>query len=154
MFYRSQKLAWMDTYKFREWFICEFVPKVKKHLSAFKLPAKHFSFRTKRQPTGRTFNVLLRVIKMIFLQPNVTTLQQPMDLEKVLPKASFCSFSKLEKDKNTDPITAIKSVNMKNVIYIPEGKATLGERQLFIWQPLKGFSQREASAVDVVFIKK
>lgn len=91
---------------------------------------------------------------MIFLQPNVTTLQQPMDLEKVLPKASFSSFSKLEKDKNTDPITAIKSVNMKNVIYIPEGKATLGERQLFIWQPLKGFSQREASAVDVVFIKK
>ena len=40
VYYRSQKSAWMDSHLFKEWFITQFIPKVKSHLINLKLPVK------------------------------------------------------------------------------------------------------------------
>lgn len=123
VFYRSQKLAWMDTYLFRKWFICALVAKVKRHLCALKLPAKALLVLD----NAPTHEEDLRCdgerhIKLMFLSPNVTSLHQPMDQgiieyfkRKCCRKLLSEFLVKLEQDEN---IEALKSVNMKNVIYM------------------------------------
>ena len=126
MYYRSQKSAWMDAYLFREWFVTEFVPKVKKHLSALKLPAKALLILD-NAPTHQEGLQCdgASDIKLLFLPPNVTSLQQPMDQgviecfkrkyrRKLLSEVLF----KLESDENTDLIKALQAINLKDVVYM------------------------------------
>lgn len=40
VYFRVQKLAWMDIYLFKKWFVTEFVPEEKKHRTTLKLPIK------------------------------------------------------------------------------------------------------------------
>ncbi|XP_046663035.1 jerky protein homolog-like [Homalodisca vitripennis] len=126
VYYRSQKSAWMDSHLFKEWFICEFVPKVKSHLLSLKLPVSalllldnaptHPDELTCEGETG---------IKLYFLPLNVTSLQQPMDQgviecvkrkyrRKLLSEVLF----KLENDEQTDLIQVLKTINVKDVIFM------------------------------------
>uniref|UniRef100_A0A1B6JVI3 HTH CENPB-type domain-containing protein n=1 Tax=Homalodisca liturata TaxID=320908 RepID=A0A1B6JVI3_9HEMI len=126
VYYRSQKSAWMDTYLFREWFVCEFVPKVKKHLAKSKLPAKALLLLD----NAPTHDEHLQCddekeIKLLFLPPNVTSLQQPMDQgviecfkRKYRRKLLSEVLSKLETDDSLDLTKVLKSVNMKDVVYM------------------------------------
>lgn len=125
VYYRSQKSAWMDTYLFREWFVCEFVPKVKNHLTKLNLPIKALLLLD-NAPTHQEGLQCddEKEIKLLFLPPNVTSLQQPMDQgviecfkRKYRRKLLSGVLSKLEAD-NLDLLKVLKSVNMKDVVYM------------------------------------
>lgn len=140
--YRAQKAAWMDANIFRDWFMNEFVPKVKKHLKKRNLPEKAIlildnagthpvDFKCEEAPG----------IKLVFLPPNVTSLIQPMDqgvIECLKRRYRRKLLSEiLEKmDSGMELISALKQINIKDVIYmIPKAHEEISsETYIKSWQ--------------------
>ncbi|XP_054256871.1 jerky protein homolog-like [Macrosteles quadrilineatus] len=80
VYYRAQKSAWMDSYLFKEWFISEFVPKVKSRLMSSKLPVNALLVLDNAPTHPDELECDCESgIKLYYLPPNVTSLQQPMD---------------------------------------------------------------------------
>lgn len=80
VFYRSQKSAWKGEYLFKEWYVHEFLPKIETHLSSLKLSSKALLLldNVPTHPSDLECEGASG-IKLLFLPPNVTRLQQPMD---------------------------------------------------------------------------
>lgn len=121
--YRAQKSAWMDSYLFTEWFVTEFVPEVKKHLTTLKLPIKAVLV-IDNAPTHPEELTCEDEITIYFLPPHVTSLLQPMDQGVIASlkrryrhKLLSEILSKLN-DKDTGLIAALKTINIKDVIYM------------------------------------
>lgn len=116
----------MDEYLFKEWFINEFVSKVKTHLTKLKLPTEA-TLLLENAPTHPA-NLQCEGesgIKLLHLPPNVTSLQQPMDQGVIKwSKTKYCQkllsdiLEKLDADKSLDLIKRLKIINMKYVIYM------------------------------------
>ncbi|MFS1564416.1 MAG: hypothetical protein ACL7AX_13685 [Candidatus Arsenophonus phytopathogenicus] len=121
--YKAQKSAWMDSYLFKEWFVNEFVPKVKSYLKSNKLPIKAVLILDNAPTHPQELECDIN-IKLHFLPPNVTSLIQPMDqgvIESLKRRyrRKFLSeiLERTEKNK-TGLISALKTLNIKDVIYM------------------------------------
>lgn len=121
VYYRAQKSAWMSSDLFEEWFHQNFVPSVERFLASKGLPRKAILL-IDNAPThpGQLEN---GDITVRFLPPNVTSLIQPMD-QGVLEafKRHYRGFlirSILQESESSNKslTDALKSINMKNVIY-------------------------------------
>lgn len=67
----------MDSNLFKEWFVLEFVVKVKNYLRDVKLPEKDVLVLD-NAPTHPS-KLACHDVKVMFLPPNVTSLVQPLD---------------------------------------------------------------------------
>lgn len=126
VYYRAQKSAWMDSYLFKEWFESEFVPKVKHHLTSLKLPVKALLVLDNAPTHPQELECEgYSDIKLLFLPPNVTSLTQPMDQgviesfkRRYRRKLLSEILGKLDNEGSTGLIPALKTINMKDVIYM------------------------------------
>uniref|UniRef100_A0A1B6L7P5 DDE-1 domain-containing protein n=1 Tax=Graphocephala atropunctata TaxID=36148 RepID=A0A1B6L7P5_9HEMI len=115
----------MDEYIFKDWFINEFVPKVRKHLKHLKMPMKAVLVldNAPTHPQGIECEGDSG-IRCFFLPPHETSLIQPMDqgvIECLKRRYRRKLLSDLLADmdlENKGLIDALKSVNIKNVIYM------------------------------------
>lgn len=127
VYYRAQKSAWMDTYLFKEWFVSEFVPKVKQHLASLKLPIKALLLLD-NAPTHPEEGLECEGesdIKLLYMPPNVTSISQPMDQgviecfkRRYRRKLLSEILGQLDSEGDTGLIQALKSINLKHVIYM------------------------------------
>lgn len=127
VYYRSQKSAWMDSYLFKEWFISQFVPGVKDHLTSLKLPIKAILVLD-NAPTHPADDLECEGysdIKLVYMPPNVTSISQPMDQgviecfkRKYRRKLLSEILDKMDGDENAGLIQTLKTINIKDVIYI------------------------------------
>ena len=79
--YKSQKNAWANAAIFTDWFNCDFVPSVKKHLIQRGLTPKALLLLD-NAPAHPDCSVLVshdKAIKAMFLPPNTTALIRPME---------------------------------------------------------------------------
>ena len=120
--YKSQKNAWMDCAIFKNWFQEDFVPSVKKFLAENGLPLKAILFIDNAPSHPGVEELLSGDIRVKFLPPNVTALLQPMDqgvLENIKRVYRRQLLTKLiEGEGEDDVISLLKSVNIKDVIYM------------------------------------
>lgn len=127
VYYRAQKSAWMDTSLFKEWFVAEFVPKVKQHLTSLNLPIKALLVLD-NAPTHPEEDLECEGhsgIKLLYMPPNVTSISQPMDQgviecfkRKYRRKLLSEILGKLDSEGDTGLIQALKTINLKDVIYM------------------------------------
>lgn len=123
VYYRAQKSAWMDAYLFKEWFITEFVPKVKNYLKSQKLPIKAILVLD-NAPTHPGELDCEEDIKLVFLPPNVTSLIQPMDqgviqsMKRRYRRKFLSEILERTEHAETGLISALKTINIKDVIYM------------------------------------
>jgi hypothetical protein len=127
VYYRSQKSAWMDSYLFKEWFVAQFVPSVKEHLTSLKLPVKAVLVLD-NAPTHPEEGLECdgySDIKLLYMPPNVTSIAQPMDQgviecfkRKYRRKLLSEILDKMDGNDNAGLIQTLKTINIKDVIYI------------------------------------
>lgn len=121
--YRASKTAWMNEKLFKEWFHCEFVPSVKKHLQSLKMPLKALLLLDNAPSHPSEEELRDGDIVAVFLPPNVTALIQPMDqgvIESVKRRYRRKLLTSLiEKDgENASVIDLLKKMNIKDVVYM------------------------------------
>lgn len=88
VYYKSQKSSWMTADIFRDWYVNEFVPGVKKHREMEGKTGKVLLIidNAPTHPPVETLNAIDDDFEVQFLPPNVTALLQPMDqgiIEKI-----------------------------------------------------------------------
>lgn len=123
--YRAQKSAWMDSYIFTDWFVNEFIPKVKRFLKERNLPEKAILVLDNAGTHPHELECEdAPGIKLLFLPANVTSLIQPMDQgviecmkRRYRRKLLSEILGKMDTD-SVDLISALKQINIKDVIYM------------------------------------
>lgn len=77
----NQPNAWVDTTVFSSWFHNHFVPFIQKKLQEMKLPKKALLIldNCSAHPDEELLVSKDKLVKAVFLPPNVTSLIQPMD---------------------------------------------------------------------------
>jgi hypothetical protein len=119
--YRAQKSAWMDRELFSEWFNNVFVPEVANYLKDKNLPQKAILLLD--NAPSHPSDLKKNEVRTIFLPPNVTLLIQPMDqgvIESLKRRYRSKFMSSLIEKTATgfSLIEAVKSINIKDVIYM------------------------------------
>ena len=107
-------------------FKSEFVPKVKHHLMSLKLPVKALLVLDNAPTHPQELECEgYSDIKLLFLPPNITSLTQPMDQgviesfkRRYRRKLLSEILGKLGNEGSTGLIPALKTINMKDVIYM------------------------------------
>lgn len=160
VYYKPQKSAWMDSALFEEWFFRQFVPSVTKHLKGKNLPIKAVLIMD-NAPSHPSENVLKKgEIKTRFLPPNVTSLIQPMDqgvlesLKRRYRRKLLNSILEKLDDANESLLNALKSINMKDVIYmiarsweeLPQSTIIKSWRKL--WPEIENIYEREQNSQE------
>lgn len=120
--YEHQKRGWMEGTIFKNWFFKNFVPDVKMYLKKNNLPQKAILFLDNAPSHPDEEELVSGDIKVKFLPPNVTALLQPMDqgvLENIKRVYRRKLLSKMiEEEGELNVISLLKSVNVKDVIYM------------------------------------
>ena len=77
----NQQNAWVDTTIFSLWFYDHFIPFIQKKLQEMKLPKKAFFIldNCSAHPDEDLLVSKAKLVKAMFLPPNVTSLIQPVD---------------------------------------------------------------------------
>ena len=120
--YMNQQNAWVDTTIFSLWFHDHFVPFVQKKLQKLKLPKKALVYLD--NCSAHSDEELLvskdKLVKAMFLPPNVTSSIQPMDqgVLECLKRHYKGSLLRdvLLSDETADLVVFLKSVTMKAVV--------------------------------------
>lgn len=121
VYYTHQRSAWMNCFLFKTWIENEFAPKVKIYLTTLNLPMKAVLVLD-NAPT-HYINTEIDGLKILFLPPNVTSLVQPMDqgviaaLKRKYRRRFMGQLLDNMELKNISLLNAVKSVNIKDVIY-------------------------------------
>ncbi|KAJ8876374.1 hypothetical protein PR048_020819 [Dryococelus australis] len=128
----SQSRAWVTKEVFQDWYINSFVPQVKQHLNAKKLPVKavilldnapgHRDKEELRVKTGDGY------IEALYLPENTTALIQPMDQNVIKTlKAHYKKrlLTDIVSQPNADITSLLKQFNIKNVIEALEARFTV-----------------------------
>ena len=120
--YYAQRNAWMNVEIFIKWFETEFVPEVRKHLKNRGLEPKAILLldnAPSHPDEGRLISDDKKITAM-FLPANTTSLIQPMD-QGVLKRRYRKSLLRkllMADDENQSMIAFVKSLNIKDVIYM------------------------------------
>ncbi|XP_055708815.1 jerky protein homolog-like [Phlebotomus papatasi] len=120
--YGHQPSAWMSRYLFKEWFFNDFVPQVCQYLANKNLPQKAVLLLDNAPVHPDEKELVSGGIRVLYLPPNVTATVQPMDqnvLENLKQKyrRNFLEFIVQQLEDNRDVRSAIKSVNILNIIH-------------------------------------
>lgn len=123
--YKNQKSAWMDEYIFKDWLVNNFVPSVKNHLKILKMPCKAILIvdNAPTHPEGIKIDGESG-IQCLFLPPHVTSLIQPMDqgviecFKRRYRRKLISEILNRMDLENKGLIFALKSINIKDVIYM------------------------------------
>lgn len=121
VYYTHQKKAWMNSLIFETWFKNEFIPKVTKFLQEKKVPIKAVLLLDNAPSHPPVEKLDEEEIKANYFPPNTTPILQPMDqgiIENLKRnyKKRFLKFLLSLINNGTDPVTSIKTVNIKHVI--------------------------------------
>ncbi|XP_055380074.1 jerky protein homolog-like [Condylostylus longicornis] len=120
--YNHSKNAWMTTDIFKKWFHHSFVPQVKKFLASKNIAQKAILLldNAPSHPPAEQLISEDGKIFVLYMPPNVTPLIQPMDQNVIrITKLNYraCLLSSiLSTTNNSDIITAIKNINLKEVV--------------------------------------
>lgn len=117
--YKGQKKGWITKDLFREWFHTEFVPAVRQKLKELNLPPKALLLLDNAPGHPVDLKSDDNQICVMYLPPNCTPLIQPMDQHVIQAIKLFYRKNLLKKivASETDIPTALKSINLKNVVF-------------------------------------